>query len=95
MPGLFDPLRLGALNLPNRVIMAPMTRSRADDAGVPTDIVATFYEQRASAGLLISEATYVSPGAKGYSRIPGLHSEAQVAGWRKVTGGVHAKGGRI
>jgi N-ethylmaleimide reductase len=95
MPTLFDSLRLGPLTLPNRIVMAPMTRSRADDAGAPTDIVATFYAQRASAGLLISEATYVSLGAKGYSRIPGLHSAVQTAAWRKVTDGVHAAGGRI
>ena len=95
MTTLFDPLALGPITLPNRLIMAPMTRSRADDEGVPTDIVATYYAQRAGAGLIISEATYVSPGAKGYSRIPGLHGAAQVAGWRKVTDAVHAKGGRI
>ena len=95
MPSLFSPLALGSLTLPNRIIMAPMTRSRADDAGVPTDIVAEYYAQRASAGLIISEATCVSPMAKGYSRIPGLHSDAQVDGWRKVTQAVHAKGGRI
>ena len=95
MTTLFDSLQLGALTLPNRMVMAPMTRSRADDAGVPTDLMATYYAQRASAGLIITEATYVSPGAKGYSRIPGLHSAEQVAGWRKVTDAVHAKGGRI
>ncbi len=95
MPSLFDPLVLGPLTLPNRVVMAPMTRSRADDAGVPADIVAEYYAQRATAGLIVSEATCVSPMAKGYSRIPGLHSPAQVEGWRKVTQAVHAGGGRI
>ena len=95
MPSLLSPLALGPLSLPNRIVMAPMTRSRNDDAGVPTDLVAEYYAQRASAGLIISEATYVSPVAKGYSRIPGLHSPEQVAGWRKVTDAVHAKGGRM
>ena len=72
MPSLFSPLQLGPLSLPNRVVMAPMTRSRADENGVPTDIVPVYYAQRASAGLIIGEATCVSPMAKGYSRIPGL-----------------------
>ena len=95
MPSLFDPLQLGPITLANRIVMAPMTRSRNDDAGCPTDIMATYYAQRASAGLIISEATYVSPMAKGYSRIPGLHSAEQVAAWKKVVDAVHAKGGRI
>ena len=95
MPSLFDPLKVGALTLPNRIVMAPMTRSRNDDNGVPTSIMATYYSQRASAGLIISEATYVSPGGKGYSRIPGLHSQAQVEGWKAVTKAVHDAGGRI
>ena len=95
MTTLFAPLALGPITLANRLIMAPMTRSRADADGVPTDLMATYYAQRASAGLIISEAIYVSPGAKGYSRTPGLHSAAQVAGWRKVTDAVHEKGGRI
>jgi N-ethylmaleimide reductase len=96
MTTLFDPIRLGAVDLPNRIIMAPMTRSRAGNAdGVPLDIVATYYQQRASAGLIISEATNVSAMAKGYVRTPGLYSEAQVAGWRTVTDAVHKAGGRI
>ena len=95
MTSLFDPLALGPITLANRLIMAPMTRSRADADGVPTDLMATYYAQRASAGLMITDATYVSPNAKGYSRTPGLHNAAQVAGWRKVTDAVHAKGGRI
>jgi N-ethylmaleimide reductase len=95
MASLFDTLQLGSLTLPNRMVMAPMTRSRAQDDGVPTDLMATYYGQRASAGLIISEATYISPSAKGYSRIPGLHSAEQVAGWKKVTNAVHDKGGRI
>lgn len=95
MPSLFDPLKLGPITLPNRIVMAPMTRSRNDDSGVPTEIMTTYYRQRASAGLIISEAIYISPGAKGYSRIPGLHSDAQVAGWKPITEAVHAAGGRI
>ena len=95
MATLFDPLPLGPLTLPNRIIMAPMTRSRNDDAGRPTDMMATYYAQRATAGLIISEATYVSAMGKGYSRIPGLHSEGQVAAWRKVVDAVHGAGGRI
>lgn len=95
MTDLFDPLTLGALSLPNRIVMAPMTRSRNDDNGVPTDIMVDYYRQRASAGLIISEAIFVSPDAKGYSRIPGLFSPAQVARWRRVTDAVHAAGGRI
>jgi len=95
MNSLFDPLALGPITLSNRMIMAPMTRSRADADGVPTDLMVTYYAQRAGAGLLLTDATYVSPMAKGYSRTPGLHTAAQVAGWRKVTDAVHAKGGRI
>ena len=95
MPNLFDPIRLGALELPNRVLMAPMTRSRAGADGVPQDIVADYYAQRASAGLILSEAIYVSAMAKGYVRTPGLVTPEHVAGWRKVTDAVHAKGGRI
>ena len=95
MPTLFDPLIVGDLAFPNRIIMAPMTRSRADDAGVPSDLVPTYYAQRASAGLIITEATNVSAMAKGYPRTPGLFTAAQVAGWRRVTDAVHQAGGRI
>jgi N-ethylmaleimide reductase len=95
MSGLFDALRVGALELPNRIVMAPMTRSRADADGVPLDIVAEYYAQRASAGLILSEAIYVSPMAKGYVRTPGLVTDAQLASWRKVTDAVHAAGGRM
>jgi N-ethylmaleimide reductase len=95
MTSLFDTLPLGPITLKNRIVMAPMTRSRNDDHGCPTDIMATYYAQRASAGLILSEATYVSAMGKGYSRIPGLHSEAQVAAWRKVVDAVHARGGKI
>lgn len=93
---LFRPLDLGPLSLPNRVVMAPLTRARAAQPGdVPTEMNARYYAQRASAGLIISEATQVSPQGKGYAFTPGIHSEAQVAGWRKVTDAVHAAGGRI
>ncbi len=95
MPDLFDQLAFGPLTLSNRIIMAPMTRSRADDHGAPGELMAEYYGQRASAGLIISEATFISPEAKGYSRTPGLHDSAQISGWRAVTSAVHAKGGRI
>jgi N-ethylmaleimide reductase len=91
---LFSPCTLGALSLQNRVVMAPMTRSRAHN-GVPTDIMATYYAQRASAGLLITEGTAPAPEGLGYARIPGLYNAEQVAGWRAVTDAVHAEGGRI
>lgn len=93
---LFTPLKAGDLTLPNRIIMAPMTRSRADDStGVPTDLVPIYYAQRASAGLILSEATNVSAMAKGYIRTPGIYTGAQVEGWKAVTAAVHEKGGRI
>ena len=93
---LFTPLQLGDLTLPNRVIMAPLTRNRAlPDGDVPHDLNAKYYAQRASAGLIIAEATQISPEGKGYIQTPGIHSDAQVAGWQKVTDAVHAKGGRI
>ncbi|MBN9085012.1 MAG: alkene reductase [Rhizobiales bacterium 62-17] len=95
MADLFAPLRLGALDLPNRIVMAPMTRSRADTHGVPQEIVAEYYAQRASAGLIVTEAIYVSAMAKGYVRTPGLVTPEQVAAWKKVTQAVHGKGGRI
>ncbi|MCC2097572.1 MAG: alkene reductase [Hyphomicrobiales bacterium] len=95
MPTLFDPIRLGDLDLPNRIVMAPMTRSRADAEGTPKDFVADYYAQRASAGLIVGEATYISPMAKGYVRTPGIVTDAHIAGWKKVTDAVHAKGGTI
>ncbi|MEX6724706.1 alkene reductase [Parapedomonas caeni] len=95
MPTLFDPCRLGALALANRVVMAPMTRSRADAAGVPTDCMVDYYAQRASAGLIVSEGIQPSEEGQGYCRTPGLHNAAQVAAWRRVTDAVHAGGGRI
>jgi N-ethylmaleimide reductase len=95
MSQLFTPVRLGRQTLSNRLIMAPMTRSRADDAGVPDDLVATYYAQRASAGLIITEGVFPSAIGKGYVRTPGIETVAQIAAWKKVTDAVHAKGGRI
>lgn len=92
---LFSPFQLGPVSLRNRIVMAPMTRSRAGAGDVPTDLMATYYAQRSSAGLIVSEATQVSPQGKGYISTPGIYSEAQVAGWRKVVSAVHAAGGRI
>lgn len=92
---LFDTVQLGPYRLTNRIVMAPLTRSRADDAGVPGPLQATHYAQRASAGLIISEATNISAQAKGYIKTPGIWNDAQVAGWKLTTDAVHAKGGRI
>jgi 2,4-dienoyl-CoA reductase-like NADH-dependent reductase (Old Yellow Enzyme family) len=95
MPLLFDPLRLGDLTLPNRILMAPLTRSRSGETRTPGPLVAEYYAQRASAGLIISEATSVTPMGVGYAGTPGLWSEAQVEGWRLTTEAVHRAGGRI
>lgn len=92
---LLTPFELGPHRLGNRVVMAPMTRNRAGAGNVPTRMNATYYEQRASAGLLITEGTQVSPQGVGYPDTPGMHTAAQVAGWRLVTDAVHARGGRI
>lgn len=92
---LFKPYVLGGLTLANRIVMAPLTRNRAGAGLVPNELAATYYAQRASAGLLIAEATQVSAQAQGYQDTPGLYTAEQVAGWRKVTNAVHAKGGRI
>ena len=92
---LFSPFRLGPLELPNRVVMAPMTRNRAGPGNVPTALNATYYAQRAGAGLIVSEATQVSPQGVGYPGTPGIHNAAQAAGWKLVTDAVHGAGGRI
>ncbi len=93
---LFDPVSVGALQLKNRIVMAPLTRSRAAQPGdVPTATNAQYYRQRASAGLIIAEATQVSPQGKGYAFTPGIHSQAQIDGWRLVTDAVHEAGGQI
>jgi N-ethylmaleimide reductase len=93
---LFTPFQMGALSLPNRLVMAPMTRSRANnDGNVPTDSTVEYYRQRASAGLIITEGSQVSQQGVGYVFTPGIYSDAQVAGWKKVTDAVHAAGGQI
>lgn len=92
---LFDPVQLGPYTLSNRIVMAPLTRSRADDAGVPGELQATYYAQRASAGLIISEATNISAQGKGYIRTPGIWTPEQIEGWKLTTKAVHDKGGRI
>ena len=93
MRSLFDPVRFGSLAARNRVVMAPLTRNRAGAQQVPTALMAAYYAQRASAGLIVSEATQVSAEAQGYVDTPGIYSNAQIAGWRSVTAAVHAAGG--
>ncbi len=95
MPSLFDPIKLGDLDLPNRVLMAPLTRGRSTREHVPTPLMATYYAQRAGAGLIISEATGISRQGLGWPYAPGLWSDAQVEAWKPVTAAVHDAGGRI
>jgi N-ethylmaleimide reductase len=92
---LFQPVRLGPYKLANRVVMAPLTRSRAGEDGVPRPLMAKYYAQRASAGLIIAEGTNISPEGRGYHLTPGIYNDAQVEGWRQVTEAVHARGVRI
>jgi len=92
---LFSPVNLGAISLKNRLVMAPLTRNRAAEGGMPQAMNVTYYEQRASAGLIVTEATPISTMAHGYPALPGIYTDAQVAGWKKVTDAVHAKGGKI
>ncbi|EKE43229.1 GTN reductase [Oceaniovalibus guishaninsula JLT2003] len=92
---LFDPLKAGDLTLPNRVLMAPLTRNRAHADGTPKEIAATYYAQRASAGLIITEATQISPMGKGYIDTPGIHTQKQADAWARIVDAVHAAGGRI
>lgn len=92
---LFTPHRIGALDVPNRIVMPPMTRSRAGRGEVATELMAQYYAQRAGAGLIVSEGTQISRQGQGYAWTPGIHTPAQVAGWRRVTDAVHAAGGRI
>jgi N-ethylmaleimide reductase len=92
---LFTPVRAGAFALPNRIVMAPMTRNRAGKGNVPSPLAAEYYRQRATAGLIVTEATQVSPRGVGYPNTPGIHSAEQIEGWRAVTGAVHGAGGRI
>lgn len=93
--GLFGPVTLGGLTLPNRIVMAPMTRTRADDDGTPNTLMATYYTQRASAGLIVTECTQVSAQGHGIINAPGIHTPDQVEGWKAITQAVHAAGGRI
>ncbi|HEY1996847.1 alkene reductase [Paraburkholderia sp.] len=95
MPNLFDPLQIGDITLKNRIIMAPLTRQRAGDIRVPNALMAKYYAERASAGLIISEATSVTPQGIGYAATPGIWSQEQIEGWKLVTNAVHAAGGKI
>lgn len=92
---LFEPVQLGPIEIPNRIVMAPLTRSRATADGVPQDMHVDYYRQRAGAGLIITEATNISAEGRGYAWTPGIWNDAQVAGWRKVTEAVHEEGGHI
>ncbi|PZV25573.1 MAG: alkene reductase [Snowella sp.] len=94
-PHLLSPVQLGDLSLPNRVVLAPLTRSRAGESRIPNDLMATYYSQRASAGLIISEATVISTQAIGWLNSPGIYNEEQIQGWKKVVEAIHAKGGHI
>ncbi|MDX1352955.1 MAG: alkene reductase, partial [Thiomicrorhabdus sp.] len=90
---LFTPFKLGAIEIPNRLIMAPLTRARASDNHTPNKLMAEYYAQRASAGLLIAEATMAMEGCSAFWKEPGIYSTEQIAGWKEVTDAVHAKGG--
>ena len=95
MPNLFESIQLGSLVLTNRIFMAPLTRNRADADGVPSELAATYYSQRTSAGLILTEATQISPMGKGYINTPGIHSPEQVRAWSRIVESVHKSGGRI
>lgn len=95
MPSLFDPIQVGDISLSNRIVMAPLTRNRAVEGQKPGPMIVEYYRQRATAGLIITEASQISPMAQGYLDTPGIHSPDQVAAWRQVTDAVHAEGGRI
>ncbi|TJZ87154.1 alkene reductase [Paracoccus hibiscisoli] len=95
MSSMFEPLTLGAVTLRNRIVMAPLTRSRAGDARVPNDLMVEYYSQRAGAGLILSEATSIMPMGVGYEATPGIWNDDQIAGWSKVTRAVHERGGLI
>lgn len=92
---LLSPVQLGAYELPNRMVMAPLTRMRAGEGNVPTEMNAKYYEQRSSAGLIVSEATQVSPEGQGYANTPGIHSSEQIEGWKQIAQAVHDRGGHI
>ena len=95
VPDLFSPVEVGPLKLHNRVVMAPLTRSRAGPGNVPTQLNALYYAQRASAGLIIAEATQIAPEGQGYISTPGIHSREQIEGWKCVTKAVHVAGGHV
>jgi len=95
MTNLFDPITMGDIDLKNRIVMAPLTRNRADEGQVPASMAVEYYRQRASAGLIITEASQISPMGQGYIDTPGIYSDAQVAAWKKITDAVHDEGGRI
>lgn len=95
MTSLFDPIKIGDIALANRIVMAPLTRNRAIAGNVAGPLTVEYYRQRASAGLIISEASQISPTAQGYLDTPGIHSPEQITGWRQVTDAVHAAGGKI
>jgi 2,4-dienoyl-CoA reductase-like NADH-dependent reductase (Old Yellow Enzyme family) len=95
MRTLFDPIKLGDIELPNRIIMAPLTRCRASQGRIPNDLMKRYYVQRASAGLIFTEATSVTPMGVGYPNTPGIWSDQQTAGWKRITDAVHSAGGRI
>ena len=94
MTTLFDPLQVGQISMANRIVMAPLTRNRAPGA-IPNALMAEYYVQRATAGLIITEATAISPQGQGYADVPGLYSTEQLDGWKQVTHAVHAAGGKI
>jgi len=95
MTDLFSPVRFGAIDMANRVVMSSLTRNRAGEGNVPTDLVAEYYRQRATAGLILTEASPICAQAHGYPRTPGIYTDAQVTGWQKVTDAVHSAGGKI
>ncbi len=95
MTSLFDPIQIGDIALANRIVMAPLTRNRAAAHQVPSELAATYYAQRAAAGLIVTEASQISPQGQGYLDTPGIHSPEQIAAWKKVTDAVHARGGKI
>jgi N-ethylmaleimide reductase len=95
LDSLFSTLKLGTIEVPNRIVMAPMTRLRANDACQATPLMAQYYRQRASAGLIITEGTHPSPMGRGYTYPPGIHTQEQAAAWRQVTDAVHEEGGHI
>ncbi len=92
---LFTPLQAGALTLPNRILMAPLTRARASAGHLPNDLMAEYYAQRASAGLIVTECTMIAPGTSAFASEPGIYNTEQIEAWKKITAAVHAKGGRI